>query len=184
MSKYEKDIKLADACMKSNEKAWSELISIYKPVCRIIASRLGVYNCFDDLFSEFILKLLGTVSGKSGVLRQYNSGVSLKTFLSAVFRHMVIDYLRKKKITTLTEKPIEQYADPGPPGELEYSGFEMELWTALNSLSILEKKIVELYYYHNLTLRDIAAIANFSKSKVGRTLKEIRIKLKKKLTSH
>ena len=183
MSKYEKDIQLVAACMKNNEKAWSELIGIYKPVCGIIANQLGVLNRFDDLFSEFILKLLGTSMGKPGVLRQYHEGVSLRTFLSTVFRHMVIDYLRKKKITISTEKPIEQYPDLDPPGGPEYSVLETELWTALNSLSVLERKIVELYYYHDLTLRDIAVIANFSKSKVGRTLKEIRIKLKEKLTS-
>ena len=114
-------------------------------------------------------------------MKQYPGGVSLKTFLSTVFRHIVIDYLRKKKITISTEKPIKQYADPDPPCGPEYSELETELWTALNSLSVLERKIVELYYYHDLTLRDIAVIANFSKSKVGRTLKEIRIKLKEKL---
>jgi RNA polymerase sigma factor (sigma-70 family) len=181
--KYDNDVQLVAACLSSDENAWAELISTYKSICRNLTIELGASHLFNHLFSDFIIKLLGTANGTSGVLCQYNGGVALKTFLSTVFRHMVIDHLRKKKISIITtDKPIEQYADPDPPDGLEYSELETELWLALNSLSIPERKIIELYYYHNLNIRNIAEIIEQSKSKVGRTLKEIRKKLKKKMT--
>ena len=178
---YDKDTTLVAACIKKEELAWSELISKYKRDCKIISQKLGASHCFDDLFSDFILKLLGTSTGKPSVLRQYHDGVSLKTFLSTVFRHLVIDYLRKKKITFSAKIPIEQHTNPDPPGGLEFSELETELWSALNLLSDLERKIIELYYYNNLNIREIAKVISWSKSKVGRTIKEIRWKLRKSL---
>ena len=179
--KYEKDIIFVAACLSNDEKAWLELISTYKPICKIISQKLGAAHCFDDLFSDFILKLFGTSNGKPGVLKQYHGGVFLKTFLSTVFRHIVIDYLRKKKINISTKIPIEQHAEQILSAGLEYSELETELWRALNLLSVLERKIIELYYYNNLNIREIAIIISWSKSKVGRTIKEIRWKLRKSL---
>ena len=180
-NKHGKDVKLVAACVSNDEKAWAKLIITYKPICKIIARQLNASHCIDDIFSEFILKLLGTSTGKPGVLRQYHGGVSLKTFLSTVFRHMIIDYHRKKKIKISTKTPIEKILDPDLPVGMEHTDAKTDLCVALNLLSDYERKIIELYYYHNLTLRNISKILNCSKSKVSRNIQKIRDKLRKEL---
>ncbi len=177
---HEDDAQLVKACLANDDSAWTAFYARFKPMCLIVARK---YNCapeFDDLFSDFIVKLLGGLSGKAGALHKYHGTVSLKTYLSTVFRYLVIDFHRKRRRRVAiihAEKPVEDYADSVCDQE-QQSDSEMALSMAIARLSKYERKIVDLYYYNELTMQQTAEVLNCHKSKVSRELKAIHKRLK------
>jgi len=88
------DCRLVAECLAMDDAAWQRCLGTYRAMCRIIACTHNLAHEFDDLFSIFIVKLLGSAEGKPGVLTRYTGQVALKTYLSVVFHHIVIDWHR------------------------------------------------------------------------------------------
>jgi len=165
--KYKKDITFVKRCLEHDGDAWSQLLAEYKPLCMNIAHKYHCSNEFDDVFSEFIIQLLGSLSGKLGALENYKGKSSLKTYLLSIFRYTVINYLKNKKqhlLITDSEKTIDEYeGDNLSPSFLaEYSELEKILSKAITSLPEIEQKIVDFYYYHQFSLRQISKILPIS----------------------
>ena len=179
---HEQDIKLAADCVLKNEKAWSNLISTYRRDCIIISHKFDVSHYFDEVFSEFILKLLGKSGKVKGALERYDGSTSLKTYLSVVFSRVVLSYLRKRKtrgFVIFSDKSEELY-QPKKSAKIENDCKE-ELAEAIAALSNSERSFIELYYYQELKLRQIAEIFQCSESKISRKIKKIHEKLKRTL---
>ena len=177
---HDQDIKIAVACVQKDEHAWSELISTYKRDCMIIARKYHVSYCFNDVFSEFILKLLGKPGQTKGALERYNGSSSLKTYLSVIFSHVVLSHHRKMKtrgFIIFSDEP-EKLQHQKEPEAIEDDSYE-ELLEAIALIPENERNLIELYYYQELKLRQIADIFQCSKSKISRQLKKIHEKLKK-----
>lgn len=128
-SKYKKDRQLVTVCLEKDEKAWAMFIKKYKPLTRRIATKYRCENEFEDLFSEFLIKLIGGINGKKGVMRTYDGSFALSTFLLAIFRYIVIDYIRK----------IEGRAKPKPVAE-SFPGNQTESFRMLSSINSYHKK--------------------------------------------
>ena len=180
MSKHEKDITLAATCVLKNEKAWAELISTYRNDCIIISRKFDISHCFDELFSEFILKLYGKPGQLKGALERYDGTTSLKTYLSVVFSRIVLSYLRKRKTRdfVIFSDKSEEFFQPKETTTTEEDSKE-ELSEAIAKLPAHEKNLIELYYYQELKLRQIAEIFKCSESKISRQIKKIHEKLKR-----
>lgn len=182
-------MELVAACLQNNENAWKHFISLFRPKCRFIAIHFNALKEFDDLFSEFILKLLGSSSGKLGVLHKYKPCVSLNTFLSTVFRNMLIDRLRSnnhREHLLHSDIPIDQAfpmetSVPGFVKTVENNEIEGYLLHAVKDLDEYQQRLVELYYYHELPVREVARVLNSSKSKIARDLHIIHACLRQKL---
>jgi|GEM_PF-4202227 len=97
---FANDMELISALLLNDERVWTSFLKQYRKICLIIACQHDVAHIFDELFSNFILKLTGT-SEKSGVLEKYDGSASLKTYLSVIFRRIVFVI-----IATKTEKDI------------------------------------------------------------------------------
>jgi RNA polymerase sigma factor (sigma-70 family) len=153
-------------------------------MCRIIAHTHNLGHEFDDLFSTFIVKLLGATDGKPGVLKRYNGQVTLKTYLSVVFHHIVIDHHRERQREHLHchgSEDIDAYADTAPSNTtqdpLDDPAVDTALDHALKSLPPNEYRLVEFYYFQKLKLRQIAGIMGCSISKISRQLEAVHRKL-------
>ena len=182
MSKNEKDITLAGACVQKNEKAWVELVSTYKRDCKIIARKLNVSHYFDDVFSEFILKLLGKPGQTKGALERYDGSTSLRTYLSVIFSRVVLSYHRKRKtrgFVVFTDK-FEELYKPDESVSIENDRNE-ELTEVIAILPANERNLIQLYYYQELKFRQIADIFQCSEAKISRQFKKIHTKLKRLL---
>jgi len=183
---HTQDTELVSRCLQNDENAWNELYHTFSEMCRIIAWKYNCSEVFDELYSDFIIKLLGTVNGPQGALSQYKSNVTLKTFLSLVFRHLTIDYLRRRntenKIRTY-EKPIEMY-ETKYSDQPETSELNFIISDALAQLSELDRKYIDLYYYNSFTLHQIASVMNCNVSSVSRRLKKLQRVLKKNLRKY
>lgn len=189
----QQDACILQACKEHDEKAWECLLATSRMMCRGIAARQHVPpDAFDDLFAEFCVRLLGR-PGKPGALERFTGASSLKTYLTVVFCHVVNDYYRQQTRgirVVETETPIEEHAMP-----VEASGDEeSDVARALRALSqdeagtLLarglehlapdERKLFELYNYHDLNLRQIAAIMACSEATISRRLAAVRRKLR------
>ena len=182
--KNQDDILLVKACLAQDEQAWHTLLTKYRKICSILARQYNLYHQFDDLFSAFIVKLVGTPARK-GVLHTYNGKTALNTFLSVIFRHMLFDYHRQtqRRAEDISEKEIiERYSDCDK--QIEYiknPATENLMKLLLNEVAHLpdiEKTVIELHYFQELSVRTIAGIVGFSKSKVNRLILTIKDKLK------
>jgi RNA polymerase sigma factor (sigma-70 family) len=185
--KNQADLQLVNACLANDEHAWTRFLRKYRKMCEIISRQYDLSFQFDDLFSEFIIKLIGT-PGRKGILHTYNGKSSLDTYLSVVFRHMLFDYHRdeKHKKETIKEKTyIENYPDCDNKNCFFRDPINAKLMKHLMQevagLPDIEKTIIELYYYQELPVRTIAGIVGFSKSKVNRLILTIKEKLKTRI---
>lgn len=180
---YPDDMALVSRCIAHDDTAWQELYGTYSTMCRIIAHKYNCINDFDDLYADFLVKLLGSADGTPGVLSQYHGEVALKTFLSTVFRHMVIDFLRKKKrnyFIVASEKPIDAYETPDCE-RLDTAEVNHVLSDAIARLPEKYKRFIDLYYFHGFNLEKIAAMTGCNVSTVSRNLKKVQKALKSHL---
>ena len=183
--KNQEDILLVKACLAQDEQAWHTLLTKYRKICSILARQYNLYHQFDDLFSAFIVKLVGTPNRK-GVLHTYNGKTSLNTFLSVIFRHMLFDYHRQtqRRAEDISEKEIiERYSDCDK--QIEYiknpatENLLKHLLHEVAHLPDIERTVIELHYFQELSVRTIASIVGFSKSKVNRLILEANSNLKR-----
>ena len=179
---YDNDVKLVASCLQKDEQAWAELLSTFRHNCRIIARKYNSNTLFDDIFSEFIIKLLGRPGEAKGALERYDGSSSLKTYLSVVFTRVLLSHHRKRKtrgfvlcvdnledLSNQNSISCEQNAD---------NNMQEEITGALAQLSSVERNIVNLYYYQELKLKQIADVFQCSESKISRQLKKILNNLK------
>ena len=175
-------MKIAAACLQMDESAWEFFLSNYKGLCFYLAKKYNYENEFGELFSDFIIELLGSPIGKKGALRRYDGSGSLKSFVASVFRFTLIDRQRKKviKISSLPENGINQIEDPDSFFQQLISREERQLLSkTLSRLTKSEQKLINLYYFNELPLRSIAEITGIGKSTVDRKLKAVLKKMKK-----
>ena len=172
------DMKLTYALVQKDEKAWTFFLKQYKKMCLIIARQHNLVYVFDELFSDFIIKLSGD-SEKTGILEKYDGSASLKTYLSAVFRHIIFDYYRnkQKKGDYVLSSAIDNFPDPKSNFQAQFdepdSDCEQKEDCLLNAVKLLpkeEQNLIELYYYNEFSLRQIGKTFGWSKSKVARHL--------------
>jgi len=180
--KHSEDMKLAANCLQMDESAWKEFLNNYKGLCFYLAKQYNCENKFGEIFSDFIIELLGSPSGKKGALKKYDGSGSLKSFVASVFRFVLIDRQRKKviKISSLPEDGINQIEDPQSLFQQLISREDRQILSkVLSNLTKSEKNLINLYYYNELPLRSIAEITGIGKSTVDRKLKIILKKMKK-----
>jgi RNA polymerase sigma factor (sigma-70 family) len=186
-----RDLALARACIRGEESAWREFMDTYRDQLRSIAWH---YNCpehFDDLFSDFVIKLLGSIDGTPGVLIAYDASVKLSTYLAVVFRHMVVDFVRYHSRRAATHAQVFResaaaYADPKvtPSSELAaQADLSDVICSVVENLPPAQRRVVELYYFQELTMEETAAILNCSKSRISRQLKSIYSVLRRRLAA-
>ena len=183
------DLQLAVACIAHDEAAWTQVIALCRGLCHALTYRYGIAQEFDDLFSAFVIKLLGSGERKAGTLTKYDGSASLKTYCYFVFKHLALNHMRdtrRRSVVVETETPIEAYEHPGQgkdPVAEETSKKEISLvlHAAVADLPAKERRIVELYYFQHLTVRQIGTILGCNASTVSRTLKTIYKTLKKTL---
>jgi len=81
----------------------------------------------------------------------------------------------ESQISVATVIPLDDYlradipagADPDPSVKLEKRELQQTLAAAIERLPDKEKKVVALYYYEELTLKEISLIMNLSEARIS-----------------
>jgi RNA polymerase sigma factor for flagellar operon FliA len=79
------------------------------------------------------------------------------------------------------ERDLMQFDDQSTSAQVEQIELRDVLGDTIDSLPYNEKTVITLYYYKELTLKEIAAILNVSESRVSQIHSKVLIKLKNKL---
>ena len=84
-----------------------------------------------------------------------------------------------------TPKIAKQVSDqPSPIDELKVKEIKSIIFKALSTLSKKEQIIMSLYYYDELTLKEIAKVLNLTESRISQIHSKVIIKLRVKLKSY
>lgn len=102
--------------------------------------------------------------------KTFNRQSSFKTWAFAIIRNTAIDELRKLKKETLLLRSENDFIDTGYDAGIEY-GFDRKLekqffTEALNQLSDRQRQIMQLVFYHDLSLNESAEILQLSSGSV------------------
>jgi len=180
------DSALAQRCLAGDDQAWHTLYQRLKPVCRHIAHKYDLLPAFDELYSDFMLKLVGS-SQHDGVLGRYSGRAALKTYLLVVFANVVLDFAARQRHTDHLFRSLDQLprsAEPGSSPDAESENpRSAAVYRAICQLPASERLLLEWHYYHGKSLAAIAAAFDLNAATVGRRLKLILAKLGPALTS-
>lgn len=165
------------ALLQHDRAAWRRLCDLSRPLCQHVAAYYNLSHERDDLFSEFILKLLGT-SSTVGALRQYRPGAALMPFLTVIMHRVALDRLRRIKARISIADGVEPADCPAAASAPALSEAETDLQDVVAQLPEHDRLLVELHYYHGFTLREMAAITRKSKSAIAHRLQHIHATLR------
>lgn len=150
-----------------------------------------------DDFSSYVQKIINNMANQSLTYEdkeeiladtffvlwknRYNTILSLDSYIAGITRNLVREKLKKKTITydisdyeNILEFPISSLY---PAEREEISKIEKSLF----NLKTIDIKIVNMFYYSELSIKDISKKLNISEFNVKTRLYRIRKKIKKEL---
>lgn len=120
---------------------------------------------------------------QNGAYKAIRNSGSLKnqeyaaTWIYRIILNEVFDFFRQRKMLSI--EALEESGEAEPAGMDTYQDFDLR--AALDALSLEDKLVVELRYFEDMKLEEIAEILdeNLStvKSRLYRSLKKLRVKL-------
>src|SRR5207248_1252029 len=143
------------------------LIVTYAPLVKYVAGRLGsglpAHVDDEDLVSYGLLGLIGAIE-------RYDPerDVKFETYAIARIRGALID-------------TIEDTEAPDPQGALSQTELREAIADAIARLPEREKLVVTLYYYEELTLREIGEVLGVTESRVSQLHTKAILRLKARL---
>jgi RNA polymerase sigma-70 factor (ECF subfamily) len=130
------------------------------------------FNCTEeearDVYQYAVLTLYENI--KSERLSELSS--SVKTYLFAIGKHKILE--QRKASVRFIPKLDEQIADVPEVGRWENEMYEESLQLVEQCLEMLGepcKSLLELYYYHNMSMEDIADRMNYKNRFTSKNLK-------------
>ncbi len=105
----QRDIELVEAALSGNQKAYQQLVDKYeKPLYYHILKLVRNREVVEDLVQEAFVKAFDS-------LKSYNRDYAFSTWIYRIATNNSIDYLRKKKLNTLSiDEPV-----PGKDGDMK-----------------------------------------------------------------
>ncbi|MCT4618640.1 MAG: FliA/WhiG family RNA polymerase sigma factor [Marinisporobacter sp.] len=139
------------------------------------------YKKIEDAYKTIENKL-GRSANDQEVAHELNISVAeLNSMLGEVHSFSVIS-LEEKISNNANFTIMDEDISTEPQQSLEKEEVKKILLDSLNELAEREKKIIELYYYSELTYKEISAILSVSESRISQIHTKAIMKLKSKLT--
>lgn len=159
--------------LKQPAKIDASIKSIYKecytPLSRFIISNNGSPEDAEDVFQEVIISFIMIVQkGK------FKGESSIKTFLSSINRHIWLNELRKRQMKqAFLRNPMKfkSIDDTGILAIIDERESHREIMLLLDQLSEVCKQVLMLYYYNNLSIKEIKQRLALSSEKLVRNKK-------------
>ena len=200
MNAAERERLWADFLKKPTAELRERIIVEYAPLVRIVAGRLSMYLGYnveyDDLVGYGIFGLIDAID-KFDI----NKDVKFETYASLRIRGSILDQISSDellnwqtqlKITNVVS--LNEYVEQGMEPTMDARGnshfiqpedavAEEELKKVLGeSLQVLtekERKVITLYYYEDLTLKEISNVLEVSESRISQLHTKALMKMKK-----
>lgn len=128
---------------------------------------------------RFVLRLIGNASVAEEIVGDvflnvwqhagsFEAKCQVTTWLLTIARHKAISVLRRRPETQLDDKLADAIADPGDGAEaiLDRQDRSKTIRECLKRLSPLHREIIDLVYYHEKSIEEVAQIVGAPKSTV------------------
>jgi RNA polymerase sigma factor (sigma-70 family) len=166
------DSALAEAIKdkRNLEQAVQYLYQEHAAVTRsFIMGKGGSEQDADDIFQETVIAFIDTV--QKGKFR-FESGI--RTFLISISKNLWLNEMRKRLRSDNREKVFETGRDQEDADTNEVIGdreLKQELQKLLAELGVSCRKILMLFYYENLTMKEMVAHLHYENEQVVRNKK-------------
>ena len=201
------DLCLIVACERSDEQAWSDLVSQFGATVRSAArSASSNEDAAEDLAQSIWAELHGLRirdDGRpSGKISYYSGRGSLGGWLRAVVGQLAIDQHRKSSrlVQTEVDADFDRLARETHDGEESFSSasatsdpesalaerraaadVETALGRAISDLAPEDRLLVKLYYFDGLRLREAGAVLGVHEATASRRLARVHIEVRERV---
>jgi RNA polymerase sigma factor (sigma-70 family) len=166
------DSELVEAISEKHllEQAILQLYEEHAEITRsFIMGKGGTEQDADDIFQETVVSFIDSV--QKGKFRQ-ESGI--RTFLVSISKHLWYNEIRRKQRAGNREKLFEADREPEEDGvseAIQDRELKNQLNRLLQELGESCKKILELFYYENLSMKEIVSHLHYENEQVVRNKK-------------
>ncbi len=162
-SKALEDFRLIDMAVGGDDKAYAKLLQRYKrPVYHVILKMVRNVDDAEDLMMESFSKAFRS-------LHKFKKDFTFSTWLFRIATNNTIDFIRKKKLNTLSiehtytdddgasvSMDIADKGNLNPQDETIRGQMEEIMQGIVNMLPAKYQKLVRLRYFHELSYEEIA----------------------------
>lgn len=160
---------MMQAVRQGKEKGYDYFLSRYaQDVSRFLVQTVGNELDAEELAQDTFVKAFSHIGS-------YDPGqASFSTWLRRIAWNTAVNHLKRKRLPTVSlDDAFLHKADEAEPERVELE----QLDRAIERLRPLERSLIQLYYYDELPLKDIAYILNSNPLALANRLKRIRKKL-------
>jgi RNA polymerase sigma-70 factor (ECF subfamily) len=175
---------LVTSAQRGDKAAFAQLVEHYQTAVYNLAFRmLGNANDAEDAAQETFLRAYTR-------LKSFNGDQKFATWLLSIDAHYCIDRLRRRKHFTWLSLEDEMLADslrsdlPGPAEETLRQESQQEVERLLEHLSVANRLVVVLRYWHELSIEEIAKTTGDSVSAIKVRLHRARQALAREMAGH
>jgi RNA polymerase sigma-70 factor (ECF subfamily) len=179
------DRQLIDRCLKKEPGAWNDFVDrymglIYHVIDHVANARSMTLSAADveDIAAEIFL---GIVDDDYGVLRRFQGGSSLPTYLTVVARRICVRHVVKRQREAElghTSAHRANVSDDGS-GEAEAIASAEEVERMLENLPEREAECIRLYHLKYMNYREIGKHLGIPENSVGPILAKARQRLRR-----
>ena len=177
---------LVEQVLSGNRKAIGQLVTQYERlVLHIVTPLIGVNEDREDLCQDIFLKVFEK-------LHTFEFRSKLSTWIGNIAYNSSINFIKKKRNILFSELAIDHEDDVSPattminedPGQLMVAKEQLSfLQQAIDQLPPVQRTIILLFHYHDLSLDEISVITGDPVNTVKSHLFRARKKLKEKLST-
>ena len=163
--KYSGDIIYIEQVLSGKVNAFSFLVDRHKDNVYNLAFRIcGNREDAEEISQDSFLKAYRSLQG-------FKMKSSFSTWLYRIVYNTAISYIRinKKQIFPLEDFPIDskRFAEVHPGEEIDETEYRSSLINfALQKISEVERTLISLYYYDEMSIDDISEVTGISNSNV------------------
>jgi RNA polymerase sigma factor (sigma-70 family) len=149
------------------------ILYIYREYCDYVSSFIMKYGGSrqdaEDVFQDTVVAFIDIVKRE-----RYRKEASIKTFLVSIAKNIWLNEIKKRERAGSREQKFEQSRDINELDVSHYLGereMKQELSKLLYKLSESCRKILMLFYYENLSIRDMLPVLPYENEQVIRNKK-------------
>jgi RNA polymerase sigma factor (sigma-70 family) len=165
----------------------AELIAAIRMGDQLNSAIFFIYQQYSDTISSFIIANSGTAQDAEDIFQEtvvifidlvkkdkFRGDAAVKTFLVAIARNIWLNELKKRERTGIREKRFENSRETNEMDVSQYIAdreVKQQFHEVLNKLGEPCKKILTLFYYENLSMKDMLNHLPYENEQVVRNKK-------------
>ncbi len=168
------DFEIIDLIKQGNEEAFKLMVDKYKFFVAKMIKKFNLQNEYDDMFQEALMVMHKSIkrfdqSFNKTFMRYFELNLTNR-FITIKNKHNKYGKFLSEKLPLLYKETINESKG--------YYITDKEIYTALNTLSDLEKQVFQIKIIEKRTIQETAKYLNFPEKKIYNAIDRIKKKIK------